>query len=43
MHESGEIGTPAIGNPTEATTILIKKWIDDLNALLKEYARADRT
>jgi hypothetical protein len=43
MLESGEMGTPAIGNPTEATIIRIKKWIDELDALLKECARADRT
>ena len=43
MLEFGEMGTPAIGSPTEATIIHIKKWIDELNALLKEYPRADRT
>ena len=44
MLESGEMsmGIAAIGSTTEATIIRIRKWIDELNALLKEYARADR-
>ncbi|MGO9723081.1 MAG: hypothetical protein ACLPOA_21465 [Methylocella sp.] len=43
--ESGKIGTGAdvIGSTTEATIIRLKKWIDELNDLLKEYAHADRT
>jgi hypothetical protein len=43
--ESGEMGTGnnVIGSTTEATKIRIKKWIDELNVLLKEYAHADRT
>jgi hypothetical protein len=36
-------GAAANGGTTEATTTRIKKCIDELNALLKEYARADRT
>jgi hypothetical protein len=42
--ESGKIGTEAnvVGSTTEATKIRIKKWIDELNDLLKEYAHADR-
>jgi hypothetical protein len=45
MLESGDMttGTTVIGSSTEATIIRIKKWIDELNALLKEYTRADRT
>ena len=43
--ESGKMGTGAdvVGSTTEATKIRIKKWIDELNDLLKEYAHADRT
>lgn len=43
--ESGKkgAGTAVIGNSTEATIIRLKKWIDELNDLLKEYAHADRT
>ena len=43
--ESGKMGTGAdvVGSTTEATKIRIKKWIDELNDLLKEYANADRT
>ena len=43
--ESGKMGTGTnvIGSTTEATIIRIKKWIDELNDLLKEYAHADRT
>ena len=42
--ESGEMrtGTTVIDSTTETTIIRIKKWIDELNALLKEYSRADR-
>ena len=36
-------GTTFLGSGTEATIIRIKKWIDELNALLKEYTLADRT
>ncbi len=53
MLEFGEMsmGTAASGTTeatiirlkTEATIIRLKKWIDELNALLKEYTRADRT
>ena len=45
MLESGDMttGTTVIGSSTEATIIRIKKWIDELNALLKEYTLADRT
>jgi hypothetical protein len=38
-----ETGTNVVGSTTEATKIRIKKWIDELNDLLKEYAHADRT
>ena len=43
--ESGKMstGTDVIGSTTEATIIRLKKWIDELNDLLKEYAHADRT
>jgi hypothetical protein len=43
--ESGKTGTGTnvIGSTTEATIIRLKKWIDELNDLLKEYAHADRT
>ena len=42
--ESGEMrtGTTVIDSTTETTIIRIKKCIDELNALLKEYSRADR-
>ncbi len=33
--ESGQL---VIGDTTEATKIRVKKWIDEINALLKEYA-----
>ena len=36
-------GIPILGDTTEATIARIKRWIDELNSLLKEYARADRT
>ena len=43
--ESGKMGTETnvVGSTTEATIIRLKKWIDELNDLLKEYAHADRT
>ena len=43
--ESGQMstGTHVVGTTTAATAIRIKKWIDELNDLLKEYAIADRT
>ena len=43
--ESGktDTGTNVIGSTTEATIIRLKKWIDELTDLLKEYAHADRT
>jgi hypothetical protein len=43
--ESGKIdtGTAIIGSTTEATINRLKKWIEELNDLLKEYAHADRT
>jgi hypothetical protein len=43
--ESGEMGTGTnvIGSTTETTIIRLKKWIAELNDLLKEYAHADRT
>ena len=43
--ESGktDTGPNVIGSTTEATIIRLKKWIDELNDLLKEYAHADRT
>jgi hypothetical protein len=45
MLKSGELstGTAASRSTTEATITRIRKWIDELNALLKEYTRADRT
>jgi hypothetical protein len=36
-------GASAIGGTTEATIIRLKKWIDELNDLLKKNAHADRT
>ena len=36
-------GTAVIGSTTEATINRLKKWIEELNDLLKEYAHADRT
>ncbi len=43
--ESGEkgAGTAAIGSSTEATVSRLRKWIEELNGLLKECAHADRT
>jgi hypothetical protein len=43
--ESGEMSTGAAANggTTEATRTRIKKCIDERNALLREYARADWT
>ncbi|MGO8845647.1 MAG: hypothetical protein ACLQFI_09995 [Methylocella sp.] len=38
-----DTGTDIIGSTTEATIIRLKKWIDELTDLLKEYAHADRT
>ena len=38
-----DTGSNVIGGTTEATIIRLKKWIDELNDLLKEYAHADRT
>ena len=45
MLEFGDMttGMTVLGSGTEATIIRIKKWIDELNALLKEYTLADRT
>ena len=42
--ESGKMGeeTYVIGSKAEATAIRLKKWIDELNDLLKEYGPADR-
>ncbi len=40
MLESGE--TAISDATTQATIARVKSWIGDLNALLKEYARADR-
>jgi hypothetical protein len=38
-----KLGTNVVvGSTTEATKIRIKKWIDELNDLLKEHANADR-
>jgi hypothetical protein len=38
--ESGQLGTheTVIDGTTEATKVRVKKWIDELNALLKEYS-----
>ncbi len=41
--ESGQLPGPAdaaAGSSAETTKIRIKKWIDELNTLLKEYAGA---
>jgi hypothetical protein len=41
MLESGEIrmGADISGATTQATVAQLKGWIDELNALLKEFAR----
>lgn len=31
-----------LGDATDATIVRIKRWIQELNSLLKEHARADR-
>lgn len=31
-----------LGDTTEVTIVRIKGWIEELNSLLKEHARADR-
>jgi hypothetical protein len=41
--EKMETGSSILGGATEATRIRIKKWVDELNALLKEYGPSDRT
>ena len=38
-----DAGAAVIGGATEATTRRLKKWIEELNDLLKEFAHADRT
>jgi hypothetical protein len=40
--ETGELGTHGaiVGSTTETTKVRIRKWIEELNALLKEYASA---
>jgi polyhydroxyalkanoate synthesis regulator protein len=43
MLESKELSEVNVDNNKEATLTRIKKCIDELNALLKEYTRADRT
>ena len=35
-------GPNILGNTTEATIVCIKRWIEELNSLLKEYASADQ-
>jgi hypothetical protein len=42
MLESGQIdmGTDLPDTTTKETVVRIKAWIGELNALLKEYARA---
>ena len=42
MLESGQMqaGTNLSDTTTKETIVRIKKWIGELNALLKEYARA---
>ncbi len=42
--ETGQIGAgeQVIGSTTESTRARLKKWVDELNELLKESARADR-
>ncbi len=41
MLESGEIrtGTNISDNTTQATIARVKRWIDELNSLLKEFSR----
>ncbi|VTZ26810.1 conserved hypothetical protein [Methylocella tundrae] len=43
--ESGEMrtGPDVAASARDATIIRIRKWIDELNDLLKQYAHADRT
>ncbi len=43
--EAGETGMEVnlIGSRTGSTKVRIKKWIDELNGLLKDYANADQT
>jgi hypothetical protein len=43
--ESGKMGagTNVSGVSTESTIIRLKKFIDELNGLLREYASADRS
>jgi hypothetical protein len=43
--EADKTGTGAavFGAATQATIVRLKKWIDELNDLLKEYAPADKT
>ena len=45
MLESGEMhsGGATLESTTGATITRLKSWISDLNALLKEYARDNRT
>jgi hypothetical protein len=43
--ESGQIttGDAIVGSTTEDTIIRVKKWINELNTLLKEYTNAAQT
>jgi len=43
--ESGQIttGDAIVGGTTEDTIIRVKKWINELNTLLKEYTNAAQT
>ena len=44
MLESGEMraGSAVSGSTTKETAVRIKKWIEELNSLLKEYANVPR-
>lgn len=43
--EAGELrsGDAQLDSTTDATKVRVRKWIEELNALLKEYAGTSRT
>jgi polysaccharide deacetylase 2 family uncharacterized protein YibQ len=41
--DRGGSGTLVIGSTTDSTIVRLKRWIEELNELLKECARADTT
>lgn len=41
--ETNRTGAASIGAATEPTILRLRKWIEELNELLKECAAADRT